>query len=235
MKNSLHVLCIFMMVFAFGGIFCNEDESTENCEEVCDFVVDDCGGDIGKSDCVDECVNENDGEDISSSDADEAIGMGCDDLLAMISETTGDNNPASYPNCASICEIIITDCGLASGTGSPGSTVAECTAGCVEDEGGDMSTSDAAGMSSLTCEQIETIILSGDDGGDSGPASYPNCASICEIIITDCGLASDIGSPGSDVAECTTGCVEDEGGDISASDAAMMSSLSCEIIATIVK
>ncbi len=173
MKKFLPVLCIFMMVFAFGGAICDSDS---------------------------------------------------------------DDDP-KYPNCTAICEIIIEDCDLGSTSGPPGATVAECTQGCVEDEGGDMSSSDVTGMQNMSCSAIETMILSGDDGGgDINPADYPNCVSVCEIIITDCGLASDTGSPGSDVAECTEGCVDGEGGvDMSTSDAAGMASLSCVAIATMVK
>ncbi len=77
MNKFLPILCVLIMMFAFGGAVC-EDEADDdqivsypNCQNVCEKINEcgfiEAGGTI--SSCVDECVEDSDNTDVDGDTA----------------------------------------------------------------------------------------------------------------------------------------------------------------------
>ncbi len=167
MKKVIFFLSILMVILALGAVGCDlldTDDGTPNCKAVCEIIIDDCGfasetGLPGEdvSECVEMCVDENDGDDLDSDDREDVEDMSCMEIEAFLESEMG---AESYPNCVDACEIIIDDCDLGTISGPPGSTVQECAESCVENYGyEDMYYDDYDYLMSLsTCDEVEEWI-----------------------------------------------------------------------------
>jgi len=243
----MHIILLVTSTLVAAACGDTDDEPVENpnCTQVCDIMINDC--DLASSDgppgatvedCVDGCLQMNGG------DADEDMmstvdGFTCAQWDAYL---TAYEDPEPV-NCMQVCDIMINDCSLASSNGPPGATVEECTEGCVEQNGNaDISDAMMSSVAGNTCEDWVDYLTSQspDDTDDttdtdSSVETWPNCAAVCDVIINDCGLASDNGPPGATTEECTSGCAEQNGNvDVDASQVTAVEAMTCDQVALLI-
>ncbi len=92
MKKFLPVLCVLMMVFAFGGAICGDDDSDDkvrisNCQRICQNI-EDCGCEVDVSQCESDCSSEG---DLENEETEDLLGLECIDFIPTIETMSGED------------------------------------------------------------------------------------------------------------------------------------------------